>query len=206
MSEVAALFVRHNSVYKTMPGVDAWDKDRDARNWEGGCPLVAHPPCAQWGTLSHMSTHNPAEKELAVRAVGLIRRWGGVLEHPVRSKLWAFLGLPRGTVPDEFGGWTLTVSQQWWGHRAEKQTNLYIVGCAPDAIPPLPYVMGEASHICAGGAAATAEEAKRRRQCPPEFRRPSITHAEREHTPPAFAAWLVELANRCSARAKGAQP
>lgn len=194
---VAALFVRKNSVYKSMVGVDAWDEDRDARNWEGGYPLVAHPPCAQWGTLSHMANVDLAEKELAVRAVWFIRRWGGVLEHPVRSKLWAFLELPRGSVLDEFGGWTLTVSQRWWGHKAEKQTNLYIVGCKPSGIPPLPYVMGKATHICAGGAAASAREAKRRRQCAPEWRRPSISHAEREHTPPAFAAWLVELARRC---------
>lgn len=203
---VAALFVRNNSVYKSMIGVDAWDKDRDARQWEGGCPIVAHPPCAQWGILSHMATSNPTEKGLAVLAVALIRQWGGVLEHPVRSKLWDFLGLPRGPVPDEFGGWTLTVSQRWWGHRAEKQTNLYIVGCAPSAIPEIPYVMGKASHICAGGAAATAREAKRRRQCAPEWRRPSISHAEREHTPPAFADWLVELARRCSQSAKASQP
>ena len=199
---VAALFVRKNSIYKSMPGVDAWDKERDARNWPGGESVIAHPPCAQWGALSHMSRDNPAEKELAIRAVGLVRRWGGVLKHPVSSKLWASQGLPLGPAADQFGGWTLTVSQKWWGHRAEKQTRLYIVGCNPLEIPSLPYVMGEASNICAGGAAATAEEAKRRHQCPPEFRRPSITHSEREHTPRAFAEWLVELANRCSPRSK----
>lgn len=197
---VAALFVRKDSIYKTMPGVDAWDVDRDARNWPGGESLIAHPPCAQWGTLSHMAHENAAEKELAVRSVALIRRWGGVLEHPVRSKLWAFLALPMGAEPDEHGGWTLIVSQRWWGHRAEKQTNLYIVGCAPRDIPPMPFAIGRAHYICAGGAGANAREAKRRRQCAPEWRRPSISHAEREHTPPAFATWLVELANRCSAQ------
>lgn len=195
---VAALFVRNNSVYKSMIGVDAWDKDRDARKWEGGCPIVAHPPCAQWGTLSHMAHANPAEKRLAILAIEWIRKWGGVLEHPVRSKLWITMELPQDSEPDKFGGWTLTVSQRWWGHRAEKQTNLYIVGCAPSDIPPMPYVMGRAHYICAGGAAATAREAKRRRQAAPEWRRPSISHAEREHTPPAFAKWLVELARRCA--------
>lgn len=195
---VAALFVRHNSIYKTMVGVDAWDAERDARNWEGGCPIVAHPPCAQWGTLSHMSKNNPAEKALARLAVSLIRIWGGVLEHPVRSKLWKDMHLPADHRPDYYGGWTLTVSQKWWGHRAEKKTHLYICGCKPENIPAIPYSMGQATHICAGGAAATAREAKRRRQAAPEWRRPSISHAEREHTPPAFAAWLVELARRCS--------
>lgn len=28
--QVAALFVRRDSIYKTMPEVDAWDADRDA--------------------------------------------------------------------------------------------------------------------------------------------------------------------------------
>lgn len=44
MRTVAALFVRADSIYKTMPDVDAWDIERDARRWPGGCPVVAHPP------------------------------------------------------------------------------------------------------------------------------------------------------------------
>lgn len=32
---VAALFVRQDSIYKTMTGVDCWDIDRDARMWPG---------------------------------------------------------------------------------------------------------------------------------------------------------------------------
>jgi hypothetical protein len=30
-------------------------------------------------------------------------------------------------------------------------------------------------------------------------KRPEVSKAEREHTPPAFAHWLVELARRCKA-------
>ena len=33
----------------------------------------------------------------------------------------------------------------------------------------------------------------------PRDGRKIVTKAEREHTPPAFAAWLVELAKRCAA-------
>lgn len=196
---IAALFVRHNSIYKTIPGVDAWDAARDARKWPGGMPVIAHPPCAQWGTLSHMARVNPQEKALAPLSVGWIRKYGGVLEHPVRSKLWPVAGLPEPGERDAFGGWTLVVSQRWWGHKAEKLTRLYIVGVEPKDVPPIPYAIGRAHFICAGGAAATAREAKRRRQCAPEWRRPSVTFAEREHTPPDFAQWLVELARNCKA-------
>ena len=54
-SPVAAMFVRADSVYKTIPGVDCWDIDRDARLWPGGCPVVAHPPCRAWGRLRHLT-------------------------------------------------------------------------------------------------------------------------------------------------------
>ena len=50
--DVAALFVRADSIYKLMPGVDAWDIERDARAWPGGSPVVAHPPCRAWGALA----------------------------------------------------------------------------------------------------------------------------------------------------------
>lgn len=195
---VTALFVRHDSIYKSIPNVDAWDEKRDARNWPGGTPIVAHPPCAQWGTLKHMARVNPQEKALAPLSVEWIRKYGGVLEHPVRSVLWPNMGLPEpGAGKDEFLGWTLVVSQRWWGHKAEKQTRLYIVGCEPRDIPPISYAIGRAHFICGGGAAANAREAKRRRRYGPEWWRPSISHAEREHTPPAFAEWLVELARKC---------
>jgi hypothetical protein len=75
--EVAALFVRKDSAYKSLADVDAWDVMRNAKYWPGGCPVVAHPPCSQWGALSHMANRDPAEKSLGLIAVEFIRRWGG---------------------------------------------------------------------------------------------------------------------------------
>jgi hypothetical protein len=51
MRQVAILFARKDSIYKTMPGCDVWDIDRDARNWPGGAPIVGHPPCRAWGPI-----------------------------------------------------------------------------------------------------------------------------------------------------------
>ncbi len=140
-SDVAALFCRADSIYKTMHGVDAWDIDRDARKWKGGCPIVAHPPCRLWGQLAKLATRARLdEKQLAVWSVEQIRKWGGVLEHPKASRLWPHLNLPAPFTweMDEWGGWSMEVAQFWWGHRCEKMTRLYIVGCPINGYPPVP--------------------------------------------------------------------
>lgn len=193
---VSVLFARHNSVYKTLPCVDVWDKTRDARHYDGMDAVVAHPPCAQWGQLRHFANDVPEIKALAPWAVRCVRKCGGVLEHPRGSTLWGYEKLPMNGI-DAFGGWTLPIDQNWFGHKARKRTLLYIVGCPPRDIPPLPLVLGRATHVVAGAPALDPVAALRRKQAPPEWSRPSVTHAEREHTPPELAAWLVELARRC---------
>ncbi len=190
MTPVAVLFARADSVYKTLPGCDVWDIERDARAWPGGSPVVAHPPCRAWAGLRHMAKPRADEKALAVWAVDQVRRWGGVLEHPVRSTLWDACALPAPGARDTMGGWTLGISQHWFGHRAEKATLLYIVGCPPADMPQLPMQLGESSHQLSSSG--------RRLDGSRLNRRPHVTRAEREHTPPALAEWLVDLARRCS--------
>jgi hypothetical protein len=121
---VAVLFARSDSIYRTLPGCDVWDAERDALRWPGGAPVVAHPPCRAWGSLRHFAKPEPGERELAVWAVDRVREWGGVLEHPQASRLWPELGLPcpRKRERDSWGGWTLPIWQSWWGHRADKAT------------------------------------------------------------------------------------
>lgn len=186
MREVAVLFARADSIYKTLPGCDVWDMERDARRWPGGAPVVAHPPCRAWGQLSHMAKPRVDERSLAPKAIELVRRYGGVLEHPSGSKLWPELGLPgRGEV-DCFGGWTLPISQWWFGHRAEKKTKLYIVGCSLADVPPMPFRVGRPEFVI-GDSGRRSKGTKS----------PEVSKAEREHTPPDLAVWLVELARRC---------
>lgn len=189
MKEVAVLFARKDSIYKTMPGVDVYDIDRDARTWPGGCPLVAHPPCRAWGAFSMFAKPRDDERALAPWAIAQIRRFGGVLEHPAGSKLWPELGLPEPGQRDDFGGWTLPIHQHWWGHRAEKKTRLYIVGIDPRDIPPIPMRLDEPTHVI-GDVGRASDGTKR----------PEVSKAEREHTPPELAHWLVELARRTSVR------
>ena len=196
---VAVLFARADSVYKTLPDCEVYDIGRDARTYDGPWPVVAHPPCRAWGRLRHMAKPRPDERNLARLAVALVREFGGVLEHPQASTLWPAQRLPAPGQRDDMGGWTLGITQHWWGHRATKATLLYIVGCEPRDIPPLPELrLGEGTHVIAQDTRAVNGE---RRLKAGEFGwRPFVTHAEREHTPPELALWLVELARRCQVR------
>jgi hypothetical protein len=180
---VAVLFVAEGSEYLSMP-VDCYDARRDARTFRGPGPVVAHPPCRLWSMLRHWSTAPDSERALALFALEVVRRNGGVLEHPAWSKLWDAAALPLpGEAADSFGGWTLAVSQKWWGHRARKRTWLYIVGCKPGDVPALPIHMRPHQAVC-GGPGARAGAAR-------------LGDRERNHTPRAFAWWLEELASRC---------
>jgi hypothetical protein len=197
MREVAALFVRADSVYKTMPGVDAWDIERDARKWPGGVPVVAHPPCRAWGRFSHMAKPRDGERDHAPWAVEQIRRYGGVLEHPAESKLWHHCGLPvPGRMPDSFGGWSLYIRQCDWGHRAEKLTWLYVVGLHVDELPEFPPPR-EATHVIAQGREPRPDLGRGRLKKGVPGWRPEVTPREREYTPTPLAEWLVDLARRC---------
>lgn len=186
MSAVAVLFARADSVYKTIPGCDVYDMDRDARTYDGPWPVVAHPPCRAWGNFAMFAKPRPDERNLARLAVALVREFGGVLEHPYGSKLWKAQMLPNQGERDQFGGFTLVIDQHWWGHRAQKRTKLYIVGVEPSDVPDLPMKLGRAEFVIGDvGRASKGDD------------RPEISKAEREHTPPELAMWLLELARRC---------
>lgn len=191
---VAALFVRADSVYKTMPSVDAWDIERDARKWPGGCPVVAHPPCRAWGRLRRFAKPRHDEKDLARWAVAQIRQWGGVLEHPESSTLWADQSLPLGTERDGFGGWTMPIHQWWFGHRAQKRTWLYIAGIEPHELPPYPLRLGVSD--CRIRLDKRRADGTHIRKGDSDYQ-PLLNAAEREHTPIDLAEWLVEVARLC---------
>lgn len=153
--EVAALYVQAGGVYCGLPGVDPWDEARDARNYAGPHPVVAHPPCARWCRLAGLVEarwgHKRGEDggcfESALEAV---RRWAGVLEHPAYSDAWPAYGLPRpgrngGWQAGFCGGWSCHVEQHRYGHVAKKATWLYAFGVSelpslrwgscPDSLP-----------------------------------------------------------------------
>jgi len=146
---VAALYVDvRRGPYAAMEGVECWGEERDARLYPGPHPVVAHPPCQRWGTFSTGGLRAGRGAPLLVTgddggcfaaALAAVRRWGGVLEHPSRSKAWAYHGL-RNPLPigwwsaDLLGGWTCCVEQGHYGHPAPKPTWLYAVGVDPPSL------------------------------------------------------------------------
>lgn len=173
--QVAALYVRADSVYKSL-GVDCWDAERDARLYCGPGPVVAHPPCRAWGRLRTFAKPRHDEKALGLRAVWAVRKFGGVLEHPASSLLFvAAGGLRPGQATDMFGGWVMPLNQQDFGHAAPKATWLYVVGLSPAQLPDFGLRLGVAPGRIA-----------------------NMSKAQRERTPEAFARWLIDLAARCA--------
>jgi hypothetical protein len=83
----------------------------------------------------------------------------------------------------------LTVDQFHWGHRCAKPTRLYVVGCSPADVPAMPHRAGTPTHCISQGHGVRIGH--------PLFKS-RVPQWEREATPPAFAAWLAELARRCS--------
>jgi hypothetical protein len=183
-SWVAALYVDAKGPYPRLPFVDCWDEARDATLYAGPWPVVAHPPCGPWGDLKSVSKETTAD--LAPIAVAQVRAFGGVLEHPLHSKLWRALRLPfPGELPDEHGGRSYDLQQVSWAHPCRKPTRLYCVRVPPSLVWAGMRYGGEPTHQIWG----SPQSGHRHRT---DLR--AAHAAMRRRTPPLFAQWLVELA------------
>jgi hypothetical protein len=134
---IAALYVETGGCYFGLDGVDPWDDLRDARNYKGPHPVVAHPPCQRWGRFWHGSTRKPHQFRLGEdggcfrHALTMVRHCGGILEHPADSHAWRAFDLDPPdrnggwSKADDRGGWTCYVEQGHYGHLSRKGTWLY---------------------------------------------------------------------------------
>lgn len=183
LRRIAALYVKRNTIYRRLPGVDCFDVSRDARSFAGGVPVIAHPPCRLWSRMSHLSSAPESERLLALHAVEQVRTCGGVLEHPAFSKLWAAASLPAAGQWDAYG-YTVAILQHDFGHPAAKPTWLYVVGVPPAGLPPVDLTLGEAQFSLGRHAGWKFSE----------HSKPGVPDKWRSATPPRLAAWLVEVA------------
>jgi len=194
---IAALYVdTKRGPYPAIPGVICWGVEEDATKYEGPWPVVAHPPCGHWGRYSHKA-HDSGHTGLV--AVHQVRSYGGVLEQPKDSKLFAECGIPKpGCLPDEFRGYSVLVHQRDWGHKADKPTWLYIVGCDIANLPAMPPKTEAKKQWIDSRRQLKAELANPMRRRGTRGVLECLSKNQRHLTPPDFALWLVEIARRCS--------
>ncbi len=199
---VAALFVERGGAYWNLPDVDPWDESRDARSYSGPHPVVAHPPCQRWGRYWSGGPSAKVRRKLGddggcfESALRSVRTCGGVLEHPEASHAWRHFGLITppyhgGWVRADEHGWTCCVAQGHYGHRAQKMTWLYAVGCE---LPSLTW--GRARGMARLDAGHHGGERKSGIV--------RLTHATNIATPIAFRDLLLGMARSVSARSEAA--
>lgn len=175
---VAVLCAARNSTYKQMDNVEVYDIERDVRTFQGGMPIVGHPPCRSWSAFCrHQAKPSPGEKELAPFVVEHLRKCGGVMEHPAHSTLWDALKLPKPGERQRDGLWTLWVKQCWWGDVRTKNTWLLFSGIDVWTVAT-PFQLHE------------PKGDRRRWQV--------MSKHQRSATVPAFAQWLIDTARQVS--------
>lgn len=198
---MAALFVQTGGCYFDLPSVDPWDEPRDARQYAGPHPVVAHPPCSRWGrywggaptTWPRLTLGDDAG--CFASALASVRNFGGVLEHPEGSHAWRRFELntpPRHgawIVADFFGGWTCCVEQGQYGHRARKATWLYAHGVS---LPPsLKWGKSPGDFVRLEEGFHSADE---RRRAVKAGARQRLSKNQRLATPHAFRDLLLSIA------------
>lgn len=137
--KIAALFVVDDGPYIGIEGVDPYHEGRDARDYDGPHPVIAHPPCQRWGRYWSGGPSATKRRQLGDdkgcfwAALSAVRQFGGVLEHPEASHAFKLFGLPipewngGWTEADQYGGRSCCVAQGHYGHKGRKMTWLYAV-------------------------------------------------------------------------------
>lgn len=190
---IAALYVEDGGAYFDLDGVDPWPVERDARLYDGPYPVVAHPPCSRWCRLAGLVQARWGHKKgedggCFEAALGAVRRFGGVLEHPAYSDAWAAFELPRPNRTGGWqrgmwcGGWSCHVEQGRYGHPAKKATWLYAFGIE---LPDLDW--GPA-------VGATALVSYCANNTHPDDTRRRVMKAEASKTPERFRQALIDMA------------
>jgi hypothetical protein len=168
---IAVLFCQSRTRYRSIPNLEIWTERQDARTYAGPHPVIAHPPCSNWGRYAR--SRKGQDGGCFAAALSAINTWGGLLEHPQASAAWTYYRLPE---PNHAGGWSRNlwhpgasckIDQGHYGHRAPKPTWIYAV--LPD-YPAL--IWGDSTNT---------------------GRIEIMGRSERERTPIEFATLLVNL-------------
>ena len=201
MDKIAALFVRHNGPYYGLSGIEPWGlPEKDARDYNGPWPIIAHPPCKRWGRYWSGGPSSKIRYKLGdddgcfKSALLSARKYGGIIEHPEASRAWKWFNIkkpPRngGWIKGDAWGWTCCVEQGHYGHLARKATWLYFV----TSTKPSDLIWGKSSAKIRAdeGFHSTAErKLARTKGIKPRKR---LTGLQRIDTPFSFRDLLISL-------------
>lgn len=157
---VPVYYVSRKSNYKKDSRFDCYDVGRDAFQVIPSVPFIAHPPCRLFSRLRKFSNAPVTEKRLAFKAMRDVRKFGGVVEHPLSSTLWKSFNVGKPSAPDRFGGYLISVNLSWFGFPAEKKTGLYIVGIPYSDLPSLPLKFDAITHVISSSRKSAKKELK----------------------------------------------
>jgi hypothetical protein len=122
---ITILCADEKSNYFKFDELEIYTKKENAYNFNGSNKIIAHPPCQQWSRLKHFATKNDLDKQLAIFCYEKILLNGGILEHPLHSSLWKYLGIKP----------TVNIQMNWFNLPVKKMTGLYFNKCQPLEIP-----------------------------------------------------------------------
>jgi len=191
--KIAALFVQQDGCYSGLNFIESWPESADAREYHGPYPVVAHPPCQRWGSLAYANfarwggEHNRPGSDggCFASALASVRAWGGVLEHPAKTRAFSAYGIPAPSGPlwekAPCGGWVVCVWQSAYGHMANKATWLYYHG------ESRPHEMRQDRPV---GTHQIGYQDKRGKL----LNKPTLSKREANATPVAFRDALIRLA------------
>jgi hypothetical protein len=180
---VHVLCCARSSVYRAIPGADCYTRAKDTWSARPYRPCLAHPPCRAWSRSRARCTLGLTarlwEMMLGIHCANLVKRFGGILEQPAHSRLFAAAGLPvPGTSANVPGLWSISLDQANYGHRSAKPTWLCLANIKPRQVTLVEFTL-----------AASAL---------PHLN--SLTPGQRSATPRPFAELLVRTASlACSA-------
>lgn len=177
------LFTKDKSNYYKF-NVECYNKKRNATRYNGSDVVICHPPCPQWSQLRRFAKEDFEEKQLALWALELVRKNGGILEHPQNSTLFTkIISLKPGQL-DIYGGQMLYVDLNWFGYPCKKKTGLYIVGLLPQNIPAYPISLNAITHRI-GSRSRNRNLTKK-----------ELPKSRRDETPTLMCKWLLQVAEQ----------
>jgi hypothetical protein len=203
MTKINALFVETDGVYFNQENIIPWDIEKNAFDCKNNLKAICHPPCKRWGRYWSGGPSVKVKKLMGddnqsfAFCLWYVRTFGGIIEHPQGSHAWNYYGLKKpkhgqGWIEaDSYGGYTCSVYQGNYGHKAPKPTWLYINKVNKKELdwsrPENKLKVEESPH--------SKEEAMAIRNDPNYKPKKRISEKERMDTPIEFRDLLVSMIN-----------